>query len=127
MIPQLGLGRWLLFIGVMAAYNAVQCFVPSMRLTPKIYARKANEVTPLMSRMMGLWTLVSAIVRIYTAYNLDNRPLYEICMLTFVVALGSFASEIFVYGTAPISSPGVFPTLIITPVSLAWMFLNYPN
>jgi hypothetical protein len=30
-------------------------------------------VTDLMSRMMGTWTFTSAIVRIYTAYNISNK------------------------------------------------------
>jgi hypothetical protein len=33
----------LLVVGSLAVYNAIQCFVPSMRLTPRIYALKTDE------------------------------------------------------------------------------------
>jgi hypothetical protein len=35
-------------------------------------------------------------------------------MWTYIIALSSFVSEVFIYKTAPIESPGVFPVLIIS-------------
>ncbi|KAJ1560060.1 ergosterol biosynthesis protein [Cladochytrium tenue] len=96
-----------------------------MRVTTRIYALQPEQVTDLASRMMGTWTLTSAIIRCYAAYNLSNKTAYQLCMWTFALALGSFTSEIFLFETAPISSPGVFPALIVSSTSLAWMALNY--
>ncbi|TPX57167.1 hypothetical protein PhCBS80983_g04036 [Powellomyces hirtus] len=89
----------------MAFYNGVQSFVPSMRVTSRIY-EKTTEATPLMSRMMGLWTITSGIVRVYTAWNITNKALYTVAMWTFVLAGFSFYTEVFLYKTAKISSPG---------------------
>lgn len=33
-----------------------------------------HVVTPLMARMFGTWTLVSAVIRLCGAYNLDSVP-----------------------------------------------------
>ncbi|KAH6564707.1 hypothetical protein BASA50_009463 [Batrachochytrium salamandrivorans] len=114
LLPEGNLPKVIGLVGILAAYNAVQCFIPSMRVTPRIYAKQPAQVTPLMGRMMGTWTMTSAIVRIYTAYNMNNPVVYQICMWTYVIALTSFLSEIFIYRTAPLSSPGVFPALIIS-------------
>ncbi|KAJ3038443.1 ergosterol biosynthesis protein [Rhizophlyctis rosea] len=75
-----------------------------------------------MARMMGVWTLTSAIVRLYTAYNIHNPVAYYLCMWTYVLALFNFGTEVFVFQTAPITSPGIFPVFILAPVSLLWMY-----
>ena len=96
-----------------------------MRLTPRIYARARDEVSPLMSRMMGTWTLTSAMIRIYASYNINNAPVYQLCMISFMIALLSFGLEVFVYKTAPLSSPGVYPAMIMSSVMFSWMYSSY--
>ncbi|KAI8591700.1 hypothetical protein BDZ88DRAFT_410432 [Geranomyces variabilis] len=123
-LPEYALPKYLLFVGSLAFYNGLQNFVPSMRVTGRIYNR-TNETTPLMSRMMGLWTITSAIVRVYTALNINDKALYTVCMWTFALALFSFTTEVFLYKTAKWSSPGVWPALLISPVSLWWMINSY--
>ena len=43
MIPTGALPKALFVIGSVAIYNAMQCFIPSMRLTHRIYARSPRE------------------------------------------------------------------------------------
>jgi hypothetical protein len=43
MIPAGALPKALFVIGSVAIYNAMQCFIPSMRLTHRIYARRPRE------------------------------------------------------------------------------------
>ncbi|KAJ3281900.1 ergosterol biosynthesis protein [Rhizoclosmatium sp. JEL0117] len=125
MLPDSGLGKFILVIGVAAVYNSIQCFVPKMRLTHRIYALKPKEATPLAARQMGLWTFTSAVIRIYAAYNLENAALYQLCMITFACALFNFLGEIIVHKTAPVSSPGVWPALAVSSIGLVLMTLNY--
>ena len=96
-----------------------------MRLTPRIYARARDQVSPLMSRMMGTWTTTSAMIRIYAAYNINNPAVYQLCMISFMIALISFGLEVFVYKTAPLSSPGVYPAIIMSSIMFAWMYSSY--
>ena len=136
------LSNFIFTIGVLAIYNGIQCFIPQMRLTHRIYARKPAEATPLMSRMMGLWTITSATIRIYASYTLSNPVSYHLCMATFMFALFSFTMEVFIFKTAPISSPGVFPAMLIScrtraihlcpecntiAFGLAWMASSYSS
>lgn len=58
--------------------------------------------------------MLSALVRIYTALNIDERGSYILCMATFGIVLCSACAEVFYYKTAPLSSPGVFPQLIVS-------------
>ena len=84
-------------------------------------------VNPLQARLFGVWTLMSAAVRIYAAYNLHLKPyaspifsprrptllplhsqklttstcrMYDLAIVSYILALGHFASEATVYGTA---------------------------
>lgn len=62
--------------------------------------------------------MTSGLVRLYTAYNISNPVLYQLCIWTFVIALSSFVSEIVVYKTAPLTSPGVYPAVLMSCTSL---------
>ncbi|KNC99028.1 uncharacterized protein SPPG_05977 [Spizellomyces punctatus DAOM BR117] len=126
-LPPSALQKYLLFVGTLAFYNGAQCFFPKMRVTSRIYSEKKGEATALMSRMMGLWTITSGLVRVYAAWNIHDRVLYNLTMYTFGLALFSFTTEVFVYKTAKISSPGVWPALLISPISLAWMWNSYAD
>jgi hypothetical protein len=127
MLPVGALPKSIFILGSLALYNALQCFIPSMRLTPRIYARARDQVSPLMSRMMGTWTLTSAMIRIYAAYNISNAAVYQLCMISFVIALVSFGLEVFVYRTAPLSSPGVYPALMMSSIMFFWMYSSYDD
>lgn len=115
-----------LVVGCFALYNGMQCFVPGMRVTDKIYANRKDQVTPLMCRMMGTWTLTSAMVRMYAAWHIYDPVVYQMCLWTYAIALGSFLTEVFIYRTAPLTSPGVFPALIVSTVMLAVMLSQQP-
>lgn len=140
------LGKWLVVVSVASMFNTAQCFIdPTAKLTGKIYANKPKQVTSLTSRMFGTWTALSAIIRLYGAYNLKDARFvillkisYEFIILrlntsysayfltlsTFAVALGHFLSELFYYRTADIKSPGVISPLIVASKCLSDLLLT---
>ncbi|KAM4058954.1 erg28 like protein [Hirsutella rhossiliensis] len=83
-------------------------------------AHAADQVTPLAGRLFGTWTLITCIVRCYAAYNLHLGPVYNIAIWTYVVALGHFASELFVFKSMNFGLPQVFP-FTLASCALIWM------
>jgi hypothetical protein len=84
----------------------------SWQLRDKVFAGRAGskEYTALTGRTFAVWTAVTCLVCVITAFNLDNAPLMQLCVGTFVAALGYFALELLVYRTttpATIASPFV--------------------
>ncbi|KAF7560926.1 hypothetical protein G7046_g3214 [Stylonectria norvegica] len=79
-----------------------------------------DQLTPLAGRLFGTWTFVACIVRLYAAYHLDNGPVYNIAYWTYIVALGHFSSELFVFKTMTFGLPQVFPFTLAT-MALIWM------
>ena len=71
-------------------------------------------MTPLAGRLFGTWTIITAIVRCYAAYNLRYGPVYDIAIASYVVALGHFASELFVFKSMTFGLPQVFPFTLAT-------------
>jgi Erg28 like protein len=113
------LANGLFIVGVIALLNSVQCFVPSLKVTQRIYQN--TPVSPLASRLMGCWTLTSSLIRIYCSFYMENTQVYQLTLMTFLIAFLSFNLEVFVYKTAQIQSPGVFPAMIISTAFTCWM------
>ncbi|KHN99812.1 transmembrane domain-containing protein [Metarhizium album ARSEF 1941] len=82
--------------------------------------KATDQVTPLAGRLFGTWTLITSIVRCYAAYNLHIGPVYNIAYWTYIVALGHFASEKFVFKSMTFGLPQAFPFALAT-CALIWM------
>lgn len=85
-------------------------------------AKAIDQVTPLASRLFGTWTLITCIARCYAAYNLHFGPVYTIAHWTYIVALGHFASELFVFKSMTFGAPQLFPFTFAT-TAVVWMTL----
>ncbi|ORY63800.1 hypothetical protein BCR35DRAFT_295266 [Leucosporidium creatinivorum] len=114
---------WMLFVSSLAVFNSVQNFLTTS-LTRKIYNKSPASVNPLQARTFAVWTLASAAIRIYAAYNLELKPMYDLALVSYVLALGHFALEFVVYRTAGLG-PGLISPLIVASTSLIWMTRQY--
>ncbi|KAF9164213.1 ergosterol biosynthesis protein [Actinomortierella ambigua] len=117
------LPKWLWIVGVTSVLNTFQAFA-TLTATRRIYSGKPHEVTGLSGRTFGIWTLLSSVVRLYSAYHLSYAPMYNITICTFAIAWVHFMSEFFVFRTAKISGPFIAPCIVATS-SLIWMFSQY--
>ncbi|KAK2460880.1 hypothetical protein APHAL10511_007350 [Amanita phalloides] len=118
------LARWQLFVAVTALFNTVQNFV-TLKLTRRIYNNiSPAAVTQLQARTFGVWTLTSAIVRVYAAYNINNKSIYDMAMLTYLIAFGHFSSEFLIFRTAKFGM-GLLGPVIVSTITLIWMFTHY--
>lgn len=99
-----------------------------------------SPVTPIQARTFAVWTLMSAAVRIYAAYNIASKEsvlarahsrscrnadcfgtrgsgrLYDLSLISYVLALGHFALEVIVFRTAGLG-PGVISPFIVASES----------
>ncbi|PBK75603.1 Erg28-like protein [Armillaria solidipes] len=118
---------WQLLISVTAVFNSVQNFV-TLKLTRKIYPQAA--VTGLQARTFAVWTLTSAVVRAYAAYNINEKQsvnftaVYDLTLFTYLIAFGHFSSELLIFRTATIN-PGLISPVIVSTTSLLWMISQY--
>ena len=98
--------------------DSVDKLVPASQTDPKA----TDQLTPLAGRLFGTWTLITSIVRCYAAYHLKIGPVYNIAYWTYIVALGHFVSETFVFKSMKFSAPHIFPFTLATS-ALIWMLL----
>lgn len=61
-------------------------------------------MTEIHGRTFGVWTLLTCTLCFLCAFNLDNKPLYLATFLSFIYALGHFATEYFIYHTMAIQN-----------------------
>ncbi|KAK9430336.1 hypothetical protein V1505DRAFT_386162 [Lipomyces doorenjongii] len=132
------LPKWLLFISVVSAFNSAQSYFGGLKLTRRVYEGNPAQVTGLSARTFGTWTFLTALVRLYGAYHINNpaisghpvamlfedRPsVYDITYATYIVAFMHFSSEWIIYKTAKLGK-GLAGPLIVSTTTLAWMTLQ---
>lgn len=98
--------------------NTTQAYASSA-YTSQLYA--GTRATPHAGRLFGTWTFLSSIIRIYGAYFITERPVYDLTMASYGVALTHFVSEWLVFGTAKPRGRFLGP-LVVASASLAWMW-----
>lgn len=119
-------------------------------------------MNPLQARAFGTWTITSAVIRGYAAYHIHEKTyasnshlyspshpaafdllrIYDICIISYLIAFSHFTSELLIFKTAKLNGPVVSPFIVAstsfcfvwrhslltnkrTGVSLAWMILQY--
>ncbi|XP_032830094.2 ergosterol biosynthetic protein 28 homolog [Petromyzon marinus] len=117
------LRAWLLIVALMALGNTIQTFRNHSFLSTHLYTGSPNMVNGLHARAYGVWTMLSSIVRLACAIDITNKSLYLVCLSTFVLALGHFLSEAFVYNTA-LLTVGLAAPLIVAGSSLVAMLIG---
>ncbi|EKG10076.1 Erg28 [Macrophomina phaseolina MS6] len=129
------LPKWLFLVGVTAVGNILQAYrtlhftsqvylSPDPRVKPPPGYTHPSETTPLHSRTFGTWTLLQGIVRLYAAYHPDNAQVYQLAMLTNLVAMWHFGSEWFVFGTTSWGK-GLAGPVFVSIGTTVWMALQY--
>ncbi|KAF1960568.1 ergosterol biosynthesis protein-like protein [Byssothecium circinans] len=141
------LPQWMLFTSVISIANSIQAY-KTLHFTARVYNPNADntrppsniasyssstpkpskppaneipsQVTPLSSRTFGTWTLLASIIRLYGAYYINEKPVYELAMWAYAVAWVHFVSEWAVFGTTRWGVPLAGPVVISTG-TLVWM------
>ncbi|KAK9363605.1 hypothetical protein V1504DRAFT_445376 [Lipomyces starkeyi] len=117
------LPKWLLFISVVSAFNSAQSYFGGLKLTRRVYEGNPAQVTGLSARTFGTWTFLTALVRLYGAYHINNPAVYDITYATYIVAFMHFSSEWIIYKTAKLGK-GLAGPLIVSTTTLVWMALQ---
>ncbi|KAI9045821.1 Erg28 family protein [Aspergillus affinis] len=117
------LPKWLAFISVVSALNSLQAY-KSHEYSAQLYNGKTqsgqSHANPLSSRTFATWTFLSAVIRMYAAYNITNPVAYDIAIWTYGIALLHFVGEWLGFGTAELKGRFVSP-LMVASSTLAWM------
>ncbi|KAF2637547.1 ergosterol biosynthesis protein-like protein [Massarina eburnea CBS 473.64] len=141
---------WMLFTSIISVGNSIQAY-KTVHFTARVYnpnpdnsrapsnipsngssttpkpekppvGEIPSQVTPLSSRTFGTWTLLASIIRLYGAYYINNKAVYELAMCAYAVAWVHFVAEWRIYGTTRLGVPLGGP-LVISTGTLIWMFL----
>ncbi|OBZ72126.1 Ergosterol biosynthetic protein 28 [Grifola frondosa] len=117
------LPKWQLVVAVMAVFNSVQNFA-TLKLTRRIYNVVPASVTALQARTFAIWTLMSAVVRFYAAYNIHSKQIYDMALFSYLFAFAHFGSELLIFRTAKLNIAVMSP-VVVASTSLIWMIMQY--
>ncbi|EEB05439.1 Erg28 protein [Schizosaccharomyces japonicus yFS275] len=115
------LPKWMFIVGLTAVFNTVQSFL-TPKLTKRVYSN-TNEVNGLQGRTFGIWTLTSAVVRLYGAFHLNDPHVYFLCQATYYIACLHFLLEWMAFRTTAMG-PGLASPIIVSTMSIVWMALQ---
>lgn len=110
-------------IASVSSIYTVQSYI-SLRGAREVYAAPTTMITPLSARTFGTWTALSSVVRLYAAFNIHNRAVYELAMWTFAIAILHFGSEYVYFRTARLSR-GLASPMVVASSSLVWMLAQH--
>ncbi|KAI0671604.1 Erg28-like protein [Trametes maxima] len=117
------LPTWQLIVAVTATLNTIGNLT-SVAASRKLYNAAPGSVNSLQSRTFAIWTLTSAVVRYYAAYNIQNKMIYDIALFTYLFAFAHFGSELLIFRTARPAAANLSPVVVST-TSLVWMLTQY--
>ncbi|PIK36005.1 putative ergosterol biosynthetic protein 28 [Apostichopus japonicus] len=118
------LRTWLTLIAFMSLASSVQCFVESTLIIQTMYSQPTDQVNALIGRMFGTWTMLSGVVRLMCAVFIDNRPVYDLTLFTFIMVWLHFLSELLIFKTTE-PSFGVVSPMVISGISMVLMIAGY--
>ena len=107
-------------ISVVSLGNTIQSYL-SLGPTRQVYAATPQAVTPLSARTFGTWTALSALVRLYAAYHINEPAAYDLCLCTYGVAAWHFFSEWLVFGSAKWGR-GLMGPVSVASLTAFWMW-----
>lgn len=102
---------WLICVASLRVLSVVLGYLQPATLAKSVFGLATDQVTPLTARTFGIWTLLSAIITLMCALNIESGPLYRTTMASFAVALLYFVLEVGVYHTVDVRS--AMPPFII--------------
>jgi len=86
--------------------------------------RKSNkpipQVTGLSARTFGAYTLVTGVLRLASAYNITNGPLYGVTLWAYVVIVGHWGTEWLTYNTVT-GGVALYGSIVMDVGGLIWM------
>lgn len=103
--------------------NSIQSY-STLTYSRRVYSGAPEQITPLAGRLFGTWTFVSAVVRIYAAYHINEPHMYALALAMFAGAKFHFMTEWLVFGTAKWGA-GLSGPVIISSISLIWMLTQW--
>ncbi|TLS31456.1 hypothetical protein PpBr36_03471 [Pyricularia pennisetigena] len=105
--------------------DSINKLVPASS-TGKDVEKANDQLTPLAARLFAVWTLITGVVRLYTAYDVSNQALYQLSVLTHFLAGGHYLSELLIFKTCRPSVPVLFP-IFAGSTGFIWMTLQYTH
>ena len=107
------------FVAFLRFFSVVLGYYYPKTLAENVFADALDQATHLQTRTFAIWTTTSCMLCLLCARNIGNRQLYAATFGSFVIALGFFVMEHFVYGTVPMKR--ALQPLVVASVSILWM------
>ena len=86
MPPELYLSRWLYVAAFLRVFSVYIGFFSPVKFQIALFRKKPEVVTTAFGRLFGTWTVITCILCVVCANNIDNEALYLSTLSSFVVA-----------------------------------------
>ncbi|XP_069116789.1 ergosterol biosynthetic protein 28 homolog [Argopecten irradians] len=111
-------------IALMTFGNALQCFVDPSFLKNRLYTNFHDD-HGLTSRIVGIWTLITAVLRFTCAIDIYNKPIFGLTILSSFAVLVHYIAEIFYYRTTDLM-PATSIQIFVSGILIVGLCCCYP-
>ncbi|GBG00438.1 hypothetical protein Rsub_13094 [Raphidocelis subcapitata] len=113
------LQRWLFLVACLRLLSVYIGIFDPEKFRIALIDREPQLVNDLYGRLFATWTLLTCGLCLICARNPTNRAIYGATLLSFVVALVHFATELLVFRTMSIK--GAASPMVVAGLSTLWM------
>ncbi|KAI9372822.1 hypothetical protein BJX61DRAFT_542332 [Aspergillus egyptiacus] len=110
---------FLLYASISALIHSAVTYTNPVAALKQFSGASAPAKTPLLAHLYGIKNVYTGLIRVYAAYNINNRPVYDLATATFVGVLFLYITECFWFKTVGLRE-ATFP-FVTAGVGLVWM------
>jgi hypothetical protein len=104
----------------MATAHSIVCYISPPASSLRVFSGSRHPPpTQLLAHVYGTKNIYSSLIRAYTAFDVNNRALYDLATFTYAIVLFLFVTELTVWKTVR-PKEAVFP-FVNAGVGLVWM------
>lgn len=113
----------------MALTHSIVTYTNPMAAQKQFSGPSAPQPTPLTAHIYGIKNVYSGFIRLYAAYNIHNRELYDLALATYIGVFWLYSTELLLWRTSRLRETA--SSFVISGGMIVWMlsqrawYLNY--
>lgn len=115
---------WFAIMSIVNLGDSLQFFVNHSLLSTQFYTLSQHYANPAFGRIYGILLFLLAALRFSCAFDIHNKSIYNLTLLSFTFLFGNILLELFVFKSASVNFY-ILLNLFLSGVSIIVLLLGF--